>query len=284
MLRLHLADGAAAAPAGAAAAAPAAAAPDQPCTVHLRLWCMPENLSEAVIGPEHKKLSIGHAVLCSEMGAHFSPCGRYLAVCVACYSVDPERLPPAPDDVQYLMYELRVYSLMKESFGKVLAARPVRAAHCLTSIQFSPTSQHILLAYGKRHAELRRSPQNHQEDLPVYTILEIFRVADMARVRVVPSAEDEVNVACFHSWAGGGLAYGTKEGRLRIFRHRAASAPPPPPREQLQPAAAARVAAQGGFVEATDGALREGRSSEGSYSPPPDPMVTQAPAPAEQRW
>jgi hypothetical protein len=30
------------------------------------------------------RLDIPHAVLCSEMGAHFSPCGRYLAACVAC--------------------------------------------------------------------------------------------------------------------------------------------------------------------------------------------------------
>ena len=29
-------------------------------------------------------LTIPHAVLCSEMGAHFSPCGRMMAVCCAC--------------------------------------------------------------------------------------------------------------------------------------------------------------------------------------------------------
>ena len=29
-------------------------------------------------------LTIQDAVLCSEMGVHFSPCGRYLAACVAC--------------------------------------------------------------------------------------------------------------------------------------------------------------------------------------------------------
>lgn len=41
----------------------------------------------------------------------------------------------------------------------------------------------------------------------------------MKIVRVVPSAEDEVNCACFHPAVGGGLAYGTKEGRLRIVTH-----------------------------------------------------------------
>ena len=32
----------------------------------------------------------------------------------------------------------------------------------------------------------------------------------MELVKVLPSAEDEVNVACFHPEVGGGLAYGTK--------------------------------------------------------------------------
>ena len=32
----------------------------------------------------------------------------------------------------------------------------------------------------------------------------------MELVKVLPSAEDEVNVACFHPKVGGGLAYGTK--------------------------------------------------------------------------
>lgn len=32
----------------------------------------------------------------------------------------------------------------------------------------------------------------------------------MELVRVLPSSEDEVNVACFHPFPGGGLVYGTK--------------------------------------------------------------------------
>lgn len=39
----------------------------------------------------------------------------------------------------------------------------------------------------------------------------------MELVRVLPSAEDEINAACFHPRAGGGIAYGTKEGRLRVI-------------------------------------------------------------------
>lgn len=39
---------------------------------------------------------------------------------------------------------------------------------------------------------------------------QIYRVSDMELVRVLPSSEDEVNVACFHPSPGGGLVYGTK--------------------------------------------------------------------------
>lgn len=39
---------------------------------------------------------------------------------------------------------------------------------------------------------------------------QVYRVSDMELVRVLPSAEDEVNVACFHPQVGGGLVYGTK--------------------------------------------------------------------------
>jgi activator-of-BECN1-regulated-autophagy protein 1 len=46
----------------------------------------------------------------------------------------------------------------------------------------------------------------------------------MELVRVLPSSEDEVNVACFHPSPGGGLVYGTKEGKLRIFRYNTAAA------------------------------------------------------------
>ena len=45
------------------------------------------------------------------------------------------------------------------------------------------------------------------------------RLKDMELVRVLPSADDEINAACFHPRAAGGIAYGTKEGRLRIISH-----------------------------------------------------------------
>ena len=66
---------------------------------------------------------------CSEMGAHFSPCGRFLAACVACVLPTPDSDAPFylrpqttsagtsptrhPISAQQVIYELRVYSLEK---------------------------------------------------------------------------------------------------------------------------------------------------------------------------
>lgn len=216
----------------------AAAAAELPCTVKLRLW--PHDIKDpcAPLDADKCRLTIPHAVLCSEMGAHFSPCGRFLAACVACMlpnlEPDPGLQTQSQQDVtgasssptrhpvsaQQVIYELRIYSLEEATFGLVLASRAIRAAHCLTSIQFSPTSEHLLLAYGRRHSSLLKSLViDGETTVPIYTILEVYRVSDMELVRVLPSAEDEVNVACFHPSVGGGLVYGTKEGKLRILKY-----------------------------------------------------------------
>ncbi|KAF8015915.1 hypothetical protein BT93_H1456 [Corymbia citriodora subsp. variegata] len=216
----------------------AAASTDLPCTVKLRVWPYDMKDPRALLHSESCRLTIPHAVLCSEMGAHFSPCGRFLAACVACVlpqleadpvlhdQVDPDVTGVAtsptrhPVSAYQIMYELRIYSLEEATFGMVLASRTIRAAHCLTSIQFSPTSEHLLLAYGRRHNSLLKSIVIDGENtVPIYSILEVYRVSDMELVRVLPSAEDEVNVACFHPSVGGGLVYGTKEGKLRILNY-----------------------------------------------------------------
>ena len=220
----------------------AVTAAELPCTVKLRVWSHDIKNPCAPLNADRCRLTIPHAVLCSEMGAHFSPCGRFLAACVACMLPHIEAEPGLQTPVQQepgiatsptrhpisahqVMYELRIYSLEEATFGMVLASRAIRAAHCLTSIQFSPTSEHILLAYGRRHGSLLKSIViDGETTLPIYTVLEVYRVSDMELVRVLPSAEDEVNVACFHPFAGGGLVYGTKEGKLRILQYDGAHA------------------------------------------------------------
>ena len=113
-----------------------------------------------------------------------------------------------------------MYSLEPgEGFGEVLSARAIRAAHCLTSVQFSPDGEHVLVAYGRRHASLLLLVADGGRCVTVHTVLETYRASDMSLVRSLASAEDEVNVACFHPAPGGGVAYGTKEGKLRVLRH-----------------------------------------------------------------
>lgn len=231
---------------------------EQPPRVRLRLWAFdPDKPGAELCERRGVLLQVNDAVLCSEMGVHFSPCGRYMAATVACRAPFPEAAaaamgrafpaaaaPPDPAPAasagagaamdwegsapaptapgpppQRVVYEVRVACLegVGGVGGRIARARRVRAAHCLTSVQFSPTGDHLLLAYGKKHSSLLRSLVVDGGSLaPLHTILEVVRLADMGLVRVLPSVEDEINAACFHPLPGVGLAYGTKEGRLRL--------------------------------------------------------------------
>ncbi|KAJ4871423.1 Transducin family protein / WD-40 repeat family protein [Raphanus sativus] len=108
------------------------AAAELPCTVKLRVWSHDIKDPCAILRSDKCRLAIHHAVLCSEMGAHFSPCGKYLAACVACVIPHAEADPGLQTLVQQdsglatsptrhpvtahqVMYELRVYSLEKET-------------------------------------------------------------------------------------------------------------------------------------------------------------------------
>lgn len=249
---------------------------DQPPRVRLRLWNFDASKPTADLEScNAQKLEINDAVLCSEMGVHFSPCGRFLAATVACRAPFPNFHHPNPNPpvvqrelggeendmdwsptmrtasgvrmqqgrpaggdtlnedfgtgflirsggmrtpTQRLVFEVRILALDGELFGKVMNARRVKAAHCLTSVQFSPAGDHLLLAYGKKHSNLLRSlvPENGSL-VPLHTIMEVVSLGDMSLLRVLPSTEDEINAACFHPSPGGGIAYGTKEGRLRLL-------------------------------------------------------------------
>lgn len=221
--------------AAAAAAVTAAAAsfpgPEQPCCVKLNIWPFPPSSSSQLLESAAPLLSLSNVVLCSEMGSHFSPCGRYLVVAVVCHT--PGEADSVLQDYEYMdegvgagyepgkiSYELRILSMEPGTFGRVLAARNLAAAHCLTSIQFSPTSQLILVAYGRRHMSLLESLVAEDGTItPLHTIIEMYSLPNLKLVETFASAEDEVNVATFHPVCGEGIAYGTKEGRLqRILR------------------------------------------------------------------
>lgn len=177
-----------------------------PCTTRLTLWRFDKDSPHK--GLDDPLLQIPGTVLCSEMGAHMSSCGRFLAVCTA--SLSPKGYS----------YELKVISLERDTFGEVVRSRPISAGHCLTSVQFSPGSDMILLSYGRKHRFLVRELVSQGQTIgEIHTLLEVYRAADLALVRVLHSVEDEANTACFHPFAGEGIVYGTKGGKLRILRH-----------------------------------------------------------------
>ena len=213
---------------------------EQPCAVRVRLWRTPPRWLERGAGGAPPPplttpaLTLADAALCSEMGVHFSPCGRYLAVVGRADAGG---------------YELRVVGVAglaaarrgsrPRAAGAVLARRPVRAAHCLTSVQWSPTGEHILLAYGRRHASLLlggeggdgRADGDSGATLPApatttptpttappsHTVLEIYEAATLRRSAALRSAEHEVNAAAFHPGPGCGLVFGTKDGALCVL-------------------------------------------------------------------
>ncbi|XP_051127777.1 uncharacterized protein LOC127249142 isoform X3 [Andrographis paniculata] len=178
------------APQSAAAATSQVGSPDLPDTAVLKIWHHEIESPFTLLDARRCRLKISQAVLCCERGAHFSPCGRFLAVCVKCEAfvspLDVTGAATRPSKrsrfaVEDSTYELRIYSLEEATFGFVLNSCPIRAAAHLTSIQ-------------------------------------IYRVCDMELIKILANAEEIVNSACFHPSVGGGFAYGTNNGKLRILK------------------------------------------------------------------
>ena len=229
---------------------------DQPPRVWIRIWSFNEKKAGSYLEDRDRLLlSVPDAVLCSEMGVDFSPCGRYLAATVACRtslhrSLDAgaiiremssgslESMDWSPDRrgqrmlgvsrdqqsqismpiAERVVFEVRMISLDGPDYGKPAKSKRIRAAQCLTSVQFSPTSDHILIGYGKKHSSLLRSLVARNNVLvPLHTVLELIETRSMSVVRALGSTEDEINASAWNPRAGFGLAYGTKEGKLRFI-------------------------------------------------------------------
>ena len=63
----------------------AAAGSERPCRVKLKVFSFDAGRLRSTMAGAVPQIIIPDAVLCSEMGVHFSPCGRYLAACIACH-------------------------------------------------------------------------------------------------------------------------------------------------------------------------------------------------------
>ena len=79
------------------------------------------------------------------------------AILTALYLLQAEHLQELQPDAAGIIYEVRVYSLEAATLGEVLHARQIRAAHCLPSVQLSPTSDHLLLPYGRYTSSIWRA-------------------------------------------------------------------------------------------------------------------------------
>ncbi len=66
-------------------------------------------------------------------------------------------------------------SLHMRHFGALLHARQVLAAHCMTSVQFSPSGDHVLLAYGRRHISLCGLVACGGQLAAVHSVVEVYR-------------------------------------------------------------------------------------------------------------
>lgn len=200
---------------------------EQSSSVRLRLWQLNHSKPTSALDANGKRplLTIPHGIVCSERGVHISSCGHFLAACVACTLQESQSQEPQQHQQQrQCVYEVRVYSLKPSNFGQVIAAAPVSAATSVTSVQISPTSQHVLIAYGRRSYPLLRAILASSQDVvPVYTSLEVLqlntRMASLHRVRCIPTLRDELNVAVFRPIAACGIACGTKHGSVYILQH-----------------------------------------------------------------
>lgn len=93
------------------------------------LWRFDASQPQAeLVALRPRPFHISNCVLCSEMGVHFSPCGRMLAVCVAC-RVRSLRQTPSTDN--FLALELRRIDQKDQG---VCCQSPSLSLGCLCSV------------------------------------------------------------------------------------------------------------------------------------------------------
>ncbi|KAL9248550.1 hypothetical protein AKJ16_DCAP03039 [Drosera capensis] len=166
-------------------------------------------------------LTIPHVVLHSEKGVAISPNGRLVAVCVArqhpdCVGDDDTSHSSVRRTVYVdVVYELRIYSLQEPTFGDLIASQNCKMVSNLTSIQFSPTSEHLLLAFGGNMNILKVCTEELHCTLD--RILEVRTVPELELVWHLDDAADSVNVALFHPLVGQGLVYCTRWRKFHIL-------------------------------------------------------------------
>ena len=150
-------------------------------------------------------LVLDRAVLYSDGGLSLSKCGRFLLV-IRRSSHNSELL---------------VLSLQTQSFGKVirktLLTPPLSSG--ITSVKFSPTSDHIVCGYGVTHRQTIGQEPKHKCFLSFFSnYFEDGEELKLISSHCSPENEsDDVNVAIFYPKPGFGILFGTRQGPLKIL-------------------------------------------------------------------
>lgn len=202
-----------------------------PFTVQLWMWLLPHGFDfmrgdrvETALASLH----VPRSVMYSDAGFDVSRCGRYLSLCELDLS---------------LGYRLRTFSLQPQSLGVALQTFELLNCPYITSVQFSPLSDAVLLGYGR----CQRPPAGAQpSDVPhTYAVLRCIafdaECSDTVGVREPElfevSSTDESNVALFHPRASCAasltMIYATKNGQIRAFRFDASGCSPSTPLDSV---------------------------------------------------
>lgn len=106
-------------------------------------------------------------------------------------------------DIPYPQLELIRHNQLSSSLLKAI-----------TSVKLSPACRYGLLGYGVRNEGYVES------HIYGYVASEIVSLWDqkLPIVAAMTDEVDEVNIAQFHPLPGGGIIYGTKRGRVRVFK------------------------------------------------------------------
>lgn len=75
---------------------------------------------------------------------------------------------------------------------------------------------HIEIEQGQARLQLPGNNERHELDASSDTAFAVFLAASYVLQNMMPAADDDVNIACFHPEPGMGCVYGTKQGRVCI--------------------------------------------------------------------
>jgi hypothetical protein len=105
----------------------------------------------------------------------------------------------------------------QELMVNLLQCKPLTSSlmKAIVSTKFSPSGRYVVLGYGVRTSA--KEVEDHVNKRVACEVVDTLS-SGLESVAYFTHPEDEVNVSIFHPLPGLGLVYGTKTGKLRVFR------------------------------------------------------------------